>query len=234
VLQGGAFDIGVGDAVAAWGFGPGQANESAIRTAIRGGRHPAHQVLELDASGRRARKHVPVTLDLSGIAKGYAVDRLAEVARDAGVTNALVAIEGELRAIGLQPNGAGWTVAFERPDHSTRAPHAILVLRDAAVAMSGDYRHWVDVGDRSLSHTMEPTRGGPVVEPPASVTVIAATCMAADAWATAMMVRGSLEGAELARRHGLDALFIDREGGRLCETKAGQVFDTWPSPTRAA
>ena len=88
-----------------------------------------------------------MTLDLSGIAKGYGVDRLAEVARGFGIPAALVAIDGELRALGLQPDGTAWTVAIERPDPAVRAPYAILALQDAAVATSGDYRHWVDVGD---------------------------------------------------------------------------------------
>ena len=178
----------------------------------------------------RVRKHHLLTLDLSGIAKGYGVDRLAEVAAAFGITGALVSIDGELRAIGLQPDGAAWTVAVERPDRVARAPHAILALHDAAVATSGDYRHWVEVGNRRLSHTMDPARGGPVGAPPASVTVVNATCMAADAWATALMVRGSLEGAELARRHNINALFIDREGDHLRETRAGRLFETRPDP----
>jgi thiamine biosynthesis lipoprotein len=158
------------------------------------------------------------------------VDRLAEVAADFGILGALVAIDGELRAIGLQPDRAAWTVAVERPDHLARAPYAILALDDAAVATSGDYRHWVEVGDSRLSHTMDPARGGPLAASPASVTVVSANCMAADAWATALMVRGSLEGAELARRFNMDALFIDREGDHLRETRVGRLFETRPAP----
>lgn len=232
----GAFDIGVGDAVAAWGFGPHKASPvhilGVLASANAGARRPAHEVLELDPANRRVRKLGPSTLDLSGAAKGYGVDRLAEVAADFGISGALVAIDGELRAIGLQPDGAAWTVAIERPDPVARAPYAILTLHDAAVATSGDYRHWVEVGDCRLSHTMDPVRGGPLGAPPASVTVVNATCMAADAWATALMVKGSLEGAELARRYGLDALFIDRGGDHLRETRVGRLFETGPGPGR--
>lgn len=228
----GAFDIGVGDAVAAWGFGPEKASAPYIRAVLASARRPAHEVLELDPTTCRVRKHCPSTLDLSGIAKGYGVDRLAEVAADFGISGALVAIDGELRAIGLQPDGAAWTVAVERPDHMARAPYAILALQDAAVATSGDYRHWVEVGDSRLSHTMDPARGGPLAASPASVTVVNATCMAADAWATALMVRGSLEGAELARSSNIDALFIDREGDHLRETRVGRLFATRPGPER--
>jgi len=222
----GAFDIGLGDVVAAWGFGPDQANEAAIRAALACARRPAHEMLELDATTGRARKHGPLTLDLSGTAKGYGVDRLAEVAGTFSITGALVAIDGELRAIGLQPDGAPWTVAIERPDHGERAPHSIIALQDAASATSGDYRHWVEVGTRKLSQTMDPAGGGPVAAPPASVTVVAQTCMAADAWATALMVTGRKEGAILALRHNLDVLFIDRDGGHLRTSRVGRLFDT--------
>lgn len=233
-LSDGAFDIGVGDAVAAWGFGPQKASPAAIRESLARPRRPAHELLELDRAGLRVRKHGAITLDLSGIAKGYGVDRLAEVATGFGIAGALVAIDGELRAIGHQPDGAAWAVAIERPDHGVRAPHAILALQDAAVATSGDYRHWVDVGERRMSHTMDPARGGPLADSPASVTVVAASCAAADAWATALMVRGSLEGAEIARRHAIDALFMDREGDNLRETRVGRLFESDSHAGRAA
>ena len=119
------------------------------------------------------------------------------------------------------------------PDPMARAPHAIIALQDAAVATSGDYRHWVDVGDRRLSHTMDPVRGAPLAASPASVTVVAATCMAADAWATALMVRGSAEGADLARRHGLDALFLDRDGRRV-QRNEGWTARSKPTHTPGA
>lgn len=233
-LSDGAFDIGVGDAVAAWGFGPQKASPAAIREGLARPRRPAHELLELDRAGLRVRKHGAITLDLSGIAKGYGVDRLAEVASGFGIAGALVAIDGELRAIGHQPDGAAWAIAIERPDHGLRAPHAILALQDAAVATSGDYRHWVDIGGRRLSHTMDPVLGGPLAASPASVTVVAATCIVADAWATALMVRGSLEGAEIARRHALDALFLNREGAELRETGVGRLFENGSDAGRAA
>jgi thiamine biosynthesis lipoprotein len=223
--SGGAFDIGLGDAVAAWGFGPAAADAGGIRAALAVPRRPAHDVLELDPAQRRARKHGPLTLDLSGIAKGYGVDRLAQVAKQFSIPGALVSIDGDLRALGLQPDGSPWSVAIERPDHFARAPLSVLALQDAAVATSGDYRHWVEVGGRRLSHTMDPRRGGPLATSPASVTIVGEACMAADAWATALMVLGSLEGAAMAARIGLDALFLDRVEGGLCPTRVGRLFE---------
>ncbi|MFZ1469451.1 MAG: FAD:protein FMN transferase [Paracoccaceae bacterium] len=173
-------------------------------------RLPAHEVLDLDAAGR-ARKHAPITLDLNGIAKRYRVDRLAETRTDFGITSALVGIDGERRALGLRPDGIPWTIAVEAPEQKCRAPHSILALQDAAVATSGDYRHWINVGGRRLSHTMNPHTGAPLLAPPASVTLIAQTCAEADAWATALMVMGVQEGAPLARHRGLAALFLLRD-----------------------
>lgn len=206
----GAFDIGMGDAVAAWGFGPDAATPDHIRAAISAPRLPAYEVLDLDAAGR-VRKRAPITLDLNGIAKGYGVDRLTEVLTDFGIISALVGIDGEMRALGLRPDGTPWTIAVEAPDMTRRTPHSILALQDAAVATSGDYRHWVNVQGRRLSHTMDPTKGAPLVAPSASVTVIAQTCAAADAWATALMVLGAKEGATVARQFRLDALFLLRD-----------------------
>lgn len=206
--SGGAFDIGMGDAVAAWGFGPEEADQDRIRAARLADRRPAHDVLEIDQAGGRARKHAAMRFDLNGIAKGYGVDRLMEVARGHGIDAGLFAIDGELRALGRQPDGRGWAIAIEVPDLEARAAHSIVELQDAAIATSGDYRHWVDVGSHRLSHTMDPRRGMPLNHPPASVTVIARDCMSADAWATAMMVLGETRGLSMAKEHGLSVLFL--------------------------
>jgi thiamine biosynthesis lipoprotein len=221
--SGGAFDMGMGDAVRAWGFGPQGADPQAIRAAMATPRAPGHEVLEMD--GDRVRKTAPVVLDLNGIAKGHGVDRLAEVLRAHGIRDALVGIDGEMRALGLRPDGAPWTIAVEAPDAGRRAPHSILALQDAAVATSGDYRHWVDVQGRRLSHTMDPHRGAPLLSSPASVTVIAATCAEADAWATALMVAGAEKGARMAERAGLDALFLLRAPDGAVESHpVGRLF----------
>lgn len=221
--SGGAFDIGMGNAVRAWGFGPATADQQAIRDAMNTPRSPAHEVLDID--GKRVRKIASISLDLNGIAKGYGVDRLAEVLRDHGIRDALVGIDGEMRAIGLRPDGGAWSIAVETPDHHRRAPHSILTLQDAAVATSGDYRHWVTVQGRDLSHTMDPARGAPLLAPPASVTVIAPTCAEADAWATALMVKGVDAGANLARQARLDALFLKRDdSGGVQGIGVGKLF----------
>ncbi|MDO8882704.1 MAG: FAD:protein FMN transferase [Pseudotabrizicola sp.] len=222
--SGGAFDIGMGNAVQAWGFGPEDADQQAIRAAMTIPHRPGHKSLELD--GTRVRKTAPVTLDLNGIAKGYGVDRMAEVLVAQGVDAGLVGIDGEMRALGLRPDGEAWTIAVEAPDTDRRAPHSILALRDAAVATSGDYRHWVMVQGCRLSHTMDPARAAPLLSPPASVTVIASSCAEADAWATALMVAGPKVGSDLAEKHGLEALFLLRDSAGGVHAKGvGRLFD---------
>jgi thiamine biosynthesis lipoprotein len=224
--SGGAFDIGMGDAVRAWGFGPEAPEAGAIRAAMSNRRQPAHEVLELD--GLLLRKRAPIVLDLNGIAKGYGVDRLNEILREHGITASLSGIDGEMRGQGLRPDGNPWMVAVEAPDPNRRAAHSILALENAAVATSGDYRHRITVGGRSLSHTMDPRRGAPLPAPPASVTVVARTCAEADAWTTALMVADEAVGCGLARQHGLEALFLirARDGIRTCV--AGRLFGDGP------
>ncbi len=225
--SGGAFDIGMGDAVTAWGFGPDAAMPAGIRAAMMADRAAPNTALEL--SDTHARKMAPITLDLNGIAKGYGVDRLADTLREYGITDALLGIDGEMLALGLRPDGQPWSIAVEMPHRECRTPHSIVLLQDAAVATSGDYRHWVEVEGRRLSHTMDPNRGRPVLNPPASVTVIARTCAEADAWATALMVLGPERGTALARRSGLQALFLLRDDeGNISQKGVGQLFSDEP------
>ena len=231
--SGGAFDIGMGDAVMAWGFGPEAAAPDGIRTAMAVSRRPAHDVLEIN--GEHVRKAAPIALDLNGIAKGYGVDRLAEILRNQGISDGLVGIDGEMRAMGLRPDGEAWTIAVEAPDAERRTPHSILALQDAAVATSGDYRHWVEVQGRRLSHTMDPRRGAPLIASPASITVVARSCAEADAWATALMVLGPVKGATLAKQSGLDALFLLRDDVvNVRGVGVGRLFSEEPAAIASA
>ena len=221
--SGGAFDIGMGDAVHAWGFGPQEADVAGIQAAMATARTPAFEVIRVE--GNLVHKQAAVSIDLNGIAKGYGVDRLAQVLRQQGIEAGLVGIDGEMRAMGVRPDGEAWAVAVEAPDPDRRAPHSMLCLQDAAVATSGDYRHWVNVNGRRLSHTMDPRRGAPLVASPASVTVVAPTCAQADAWATALMVLGPEAGVAMALRGGLNALFLMRDSAEgIRAVGCGSVF----------
>lgn len=233
-LSAGAFDPAAGALVDAWGFGAVRdaPDAEAIRTATSAApvaRIPTYEALELDSGMLRARKHAPMHLDLCGIAKGYAVDRMADVLRQNGVPHALVALDGELRAVGGQADGQPWAVAVESPETERRAVHSVVELQDLAVATSGDYRHYLQVGDARLAHTMDTRRGAPVRNEVASVTVLARQCMHADAWATALLVAGPGEGLALAQRMGLEALWMLRRGNGLVTLGLGRFSSGAPA-----
>jgi len=199
--SGGGFDLGLAAEVAAAGFGLGWARTPGTGTP----RRPAHEAIELDLLHRRLVKHAPIRLDLAGIAKGHAADALARRVVEAGFPSHLVGLDGELVAGAARPDGRPWSIGLEAPAHGLRTTLGRLPLVDHAVATSGDYRRF----GRGGGHTLDPATGGPVVDGPASVTALAASCIEADAWATALMVRGRA-GLDAARAAGIEAIFVDR------------------------
>jgi FAD:protein FMN transferase len=223
----GAFDPTVGPVVDVWGFGP-------VRTPPRLPSHAALAVakarvgwrrIELDAPRRRAR-HEGVAIDLSAIAKGYAVDEAVASLARLGVASCLVEVGGELCGVGAKPDGQPWWVAIERPprDPSERTLDAgeppvetIVALHALSVASSGDYRRGFDIEGRRYSHTIDPRTGAPVTHGVASVSVLHRSCMAADAWSTALTVMGRDEGMRLALERDLAALFVTRTAAGLME-----------------
>lgn len=207
----GAFDIGVGDLVAAWGFGaPGLWPD-------RGGlvnrpRPITTTALLLNEGAGLACKTAALCLDLSGIAKGFGVDELARVMDAFAIPAWLVGIDGEMRAKGMKPDGEPWAVAHERPDRSVREPMGVIELHDMAVATSGNYRHWIETDGRIVSHTMNAATSAPLDNAVASVTVMAPTCMEADAFATAFMVLGVEESMRIAKARGIEVIFVLNNG----------------------
>jgi len=222
----GAFDIGLGDLVSAWGFGADRPDESKIRANLGRPRRPAHELLELDENGLRARKLGLISLDLSGIAKGFAVDEMIRVCDDFGISSALVALDGELRSKGVQPDGKPWTVTIEKPAYEARLPLSMLELENAAVATSGDYRHWIEIGQTRVAHTMDRKMGGPVQPGIASVTVVADACITADAMATAILILGKEKGREFARAKGVACLILERTPTGFETYTAGALFQS--------
>jgi thiamine biosynthesis lipoprotein len=210
----GAFDIGVGALVDAWGFGPAARQPAPAQLGALRERawRPAAQALDIDVFQGRVRKRAALQLDLSGIAKGYGVDQLAHCLDRRGIRSYLVGIDGEMRARGLKPGGQRWAVAVEKPVAGRREAMGVMALADQAIATSGDYRQSVTLAGQRYSHTMNPTLREPVRNRIAAVTVLASSCMLADAWATALLVSGETAGPALARKLGLHALFMLRDG----------------------
>lgn len=224
IASGGAFNIALGEVVAAWGYGGATVDSGAIRQTLGKASAPAQARIDLDRLGKRLCKRLPAALDLSGIAKGYAVDRMADVLAQNGIASALTSLDGELCARGLKPDGSAWSIAIERPDYYQRAAHSAMTLENAGIATSGDYRHWVEVSGKRHSHTIDPALSGPLRQSPASVTVVAQSAMEADGWATAFMILGPEAAAPIARTLGMSALFMYRNGVDFREERIGQLF----------
>lgn len=227
--SGGAFDVTVGPLVDLWGFGPAPRPEQLPdATAIAAARaRVGWQRLALRPDPPALRKsHPELHVDLSAIAKGYAVDRVAAVLEEAGLSDYLVEIGGELRARGVNGRGAAWRIAIERPEPGRRAVFRVVALRDLGMATSGDYRNFFELGGQRYSHTVDPATGRPVEHQLVSVTVLAEAAMLADAWATALLVLGPERGARLADSEGLAAALIRQDGD-------GFVLETTPAFDRA-
>ena len=229
----GAFDITVGPLVDVWGFGPegitSEVSKKSLPTeneidAIRS--HLGWQLIDLDEREITLSKRDPsVRCDLSAIAKGYAVDRIADALDGMGIDDYLVELGGEIRTSGSNEEGTSWRIAIERPQSVSRQPHRLLPLRNLALATSGDYRNFYEKDGLRYSHTIDPRTGHPVRDRLASVSVIDTLCVRADAYATALMVLGEVEGFRFAVSNNLMAMFLIRdESGGLIE-KTTPMFD---------
>ena len=207
----GAFDVTVGPLVQAWGFGsgalrtpPDPAALDALKSRVGMG------ALTLNEAARTIQKSVgDRTLDLSAIAKGFAVDRASEALIAGGHPHFLLEVGGEVR-VGGRGEGPPWRVAIEEPDLEGRRVREVLDMEHGALATSGDYRQFRMHEGRVVSHAIDPRTGEPVSNGVASVSVVAETAMEADAFATAFMVLGVEQSLDCAREKGLDVQLIVR------------------------
>jgi len=219
-LTGGALDVTVGPLVNAWGFGPVEPDvlppDPALVARLRD--HMGFMKLELDPVTSTVRKtDLELECDLSAVAKGYGVDQVAVVLRANGLPRFMVEVGGEVIASGLNQQGRPWRIAVERPVIEGGVQRVVL-LRDQAMATSGDYRNVREVDGRLLSHTIDPRTGEPVAHQLASVSVVADLCIDADGLATALEVLGPEEGYALAVERGWPALFLIRDvAGTIAE-----------------
>lgn len=200
----GAFDPAIGRLTDCWGLGPRAVSAE-----------PAHQTIEIarEACGWRKLPHQRppgqlrqpggVWLDLSGIAKGYAADAVADTLGQLGVVHALVEVGGECVGRGLRPDGDAWWVELESPPSSALAPIRVA-LHQLAVATSGEYLRG--------AHALDPATGYPPRDGPAAVSVVHRSCMVADAWASAFAVLPEAQGCPLADRMSLAVRAVTRDG----------------------
>ena len=209
-LSAGAFDITIGPLVNLWGFGPVEKKAAAptereIDAALE---RVGYQKLQLDAPAGAVKKAPGLFIDLSAIAKGYGVDRIARYLQELGLNDYLVEIGGELRARGVNGDKVPWRVGIEKPLAGLRAVHRLIELRDTAMATSGNYRNFFEQDGVRYSHAIDPRTGRPATRRLLSVTVLHPAAMRADAWATALLIAGPEQGFALAEKHGLAAYFL--------------------------
>lgn len=218
--SGGSYDVTIGPLVNLWSFGPD--------------RRPARPPSDAELAQARARvglerlavrsnppalrkTHPELYVDLASIAKGFGVDQVAQLLDRRAVRDYCVDIGGEVRARGRNARRRPWQVAVERPLAGESSTARVVPLVDRAMATSGDYRNYFEDQGTRFGHLLDPRTGRPVEHALGSVTVVDASCAAADAWATALFVAGPEQGYQLAVQHGLPALFIARTPARFTE-----------------
>ena len=219
-LTGGAFDITVGPLVNAYGFGPDAPPQVPTEDELKALKnHTGMDKLILNRKdGTVSKKNPDLYCDLSGIAKGHAVDRVADALEGLGHTRYMVEVGGEVRTRGRNAAGEIWRIGVEQPDPARRQTGRVVPLLDTALATSGEYRNFYEVDGVRYSHTIDPRTGRPIDHRLASVSVLRPSCMSADALATGLNVLGPDEGYTLAMTHGIAALFILEHGnGSLIE-----------------
>uniref|UniRef100_Q07HT8 FAD:protein FMN transferase n=1 Tax=Rhodopseudomonas palustris (strain BisA53) TaxID=316055 RepID=Q07HT8_RHOP5 len=209
----GAFDPALGVLVDLWGFGAAAPSTPASPDLLDAARRAGGwRALELDSGGQRLRRHAEVALDLCGIAKGFAVDRVMAALRRHGVEHALVEIGGELLGRGVKPDRTPWWVTVDLPAGLAPTSDAplLVALHEMAIATSGCERGYPGPG-RHLSHSIDAVAGAPIENAMVDASVLHNSCMEADAYATALMVLGPQAGLAFAVRQNFAAVLLFRE-----------------------
>lgn len=209
----GAFDITVAPLVNVWGFGfkkgdfPDSSKVDSLRSLI------GYKKISLTEDGNIIKSNPQVMLDCSAIAKGYAVDIIAELLQKKGVENYMVDIGGEVDVKGHNPEGNNWRIGISKPSDDSLSLNqelqTILSISNVGLATSGNYRNFYYKGGKKYAHTIDPKTGYPVQHSILSSTVIAQDCMTADAYATSFMVMGLERAKTLIESHPeLEVYFI--------------------------
>ena len=228
-LTDGAFDISVGPLVELWGFGT-KARGEQIPTDEQVGESLArvgYKNIHLRQEPAAIRKQIPeLQIDLSAVAKGYAVDALAEILEQHGINNYLVEIGGELQISGHRNDGETWKIAIEKPLDEAREVSTVFPITDTALATSGNYRNFFQENGQRYAHTLDPVTGKPTRHKLASVTVLDQTSARADALATALMVLGEEKGRPFCEKNRIAAYLLihDKTSIEVYASPAFQQF----------
>ena len=206
LITNGAFDVSVGPLVNLWGFGPDPfTREVPERSTIESTKqHSGYQKILFEHASKKISKSDPALyIDLSGIAKGFAVDKIAGYLDKQGFKNYLVEIGGELIGKGVNANRQAWQIGIAQANPLDRSIQRIVSLNNIGMATSGDYLNYFEKEGVRYSHTINPATGKPINHKLASVTVLDKSTMHADALATAFMVLGTEKTHTLANKLGI-------------------------------
>lgn len=230
----GALDITVGPLVNLWGFGPDkrlnkeptveQINEKAKSVGIEKV-SVSFENNDKNDKGILVKKEAGLYLDLSSIAKGFGVDKLAEYLDQLGLQNYLVEIGGELRGKGNNLQSQPWRIAIEKPEFTQGTSQITVPLHNLGMATSGNYRNYFeDEQGNRLSHIIDPKTLRPISHNLASITVFSPSTMTADGLSTGLFVLGPEKALEIAERENL-AVFLIIKKGQGYETKMSTAFE---------
>lgn len=225
----GCYDLTVKPLFDLWGFKadkfhqPSAEQLAATRALVGMDKIVSHPNGELSKTVAGAR------IDVSSIAQGYTVARLAALLEQQGISNYLVEVGGELQVRGKKPGAQPWKVAVEKPlPDNQQLQKIITVLQDEplSVMTSGTYRHYFAENGQQYSHVLDARTGAPVRHQTVSTTVLIDDATLGDAWSTAFLCLGSAEGLQVANQLGLKVMFIDQQGKQLTEHFSQALLET--------
>lgn len=208
----GAFDITAAPLINLWGFGPNKSERkipsvSEVNAALE--LVGQTRLLKLIPGLNQLKKrNSEVSINLSAIAKGYGIDRIARTLREEKIQNFLVEIGGDLITSGTNKNGKAWSIGIESPKVGSQIVQSVIKIKDQAMATSGDYKNFFEKNGIKYSHIIDPKTGYPIRHKTLSVTVLAKSAALADGWATAMLVLGKNDGMIVANKLDIPVFFI--------------------------
>jgi len=209
-ITGGSFDITVQPVLELWSEGLWKESEEVQAEKIKEVLLSVGSDKIKVGEGRIEFEAGDMSITLGGIAKGYAVDEALKVIGDMGIKNALVNAGGDMGMLGSKPDGEMWNVELKNPNEDSDEKLPSFILSGKAIATSGNYERYFDP-DKKVHHITNP-KTGYSADRCISATIIADSCMGADALATSIFVMGPEDGLKLVESlDGVEALIIDPE-----------------------
>ena len=222
----GAFDITAAPIIGLWSFGASSRDsfvppsESEIQATLE---LVGFDKIELSDEPPRIRKSVAgLNIDLSAIAKGYAVDEIASILDSQQLGDYMVEIGGEVIVSGQREDNTAWRIGIEAPQKNARELAVAIPLVETAIASSGDYRNFFEYEGKSYSHIVDPRTGKPAAGDLTAISVLSKDCATADAIATAMLVLGFEAAHQWCQENGISALLFERNGKKVSHSTTNE------------